>query len=969
MLKKTTSATRDESLHCGVKTIQCVGFNRKKVWPAKEGTSNAESKLRDSLSLSYVEHYLTLEELRDIHPDSFIDLNAPEKSDGLSSEEAKKRLKDGGANVLAPPKRISNLKLFAKQFLYKFWLLLMGAALCTIFTYFIHLYHGTEELLNLYCAFTLIAVVLIMSFLSFWQEKKAMRVVYDFAQHMPHNCSIIRDCEEKQIPSDELVVGDIVIIRSGQQVPADIRILQSNGVKIESSAINGEPQAVDYTNEPAAKHVALFDARNVILRGCYCTEGEAIGLMLGNFTHLQSTVKLTETLLQKEIAKFVQFISIIALSMGVIFFLIGCVVTRFDNVLYHFVTGFLIIIVANVPQGLPAMLMFIKKLDIIDELGAATVIATDKTGTLTQNLMILTDMWYNRRYFSVHGELKHTHMKVLKHAAQRKELERPLPELLAVMCMCNKAHFERTRRSMRRVCTQMALEKELREQKIVARQTKTFRVVDQTGHESVRVPSTNDLCKMEATLTGEGMEEDPERWPKARKRTNDLIGSPSEVALLRYVEMVASVEGIRNRYKLMLEIPFNSVRRWQLVVVKCLVSTLSSGVSAGTPEKRPQFSRFLTPSPTTEHSETSENGENKSQHSPPSQSAETDFSVMIKGAPEVILSLCSDVLMANELKPIDEQFRHDCQAAWDHFGSEGRRVFAFAHRQFRAPGNTKFSAQSENYPKNGLTFLGMAAMMDPPRNETAAAIQQCKDAGIKVFMITGDHPSAASAIASQIGLTTTKNEVRSRGNQQIKLSLDPSPQIDWAIVLGESLAEMSVEEWDRLLTHKYIVFARTTPEQKLLIVEQCQKRGETVAVTGGGVNDAPALAKANIGIAMGVNGSDIARRAADIVLTDDNFASIVKGIEEGRLLFDNLRLSIAYTLAHLWPEILSIDLASELPPAISLAYESPERDIMKVPPRNRNTELVSSRLLLYSYLFSGTFITIGCVASYLSVYW
>nr|CAD2201092.1 unnamed protein product [Meloidogyne enterolobii] len=847
MLKKTTSATRDESLHCGVKTIQCVGFNRKKVWPAKEGTSNAESKLRDSLSLSYVEHYLTLEELRDIHPDSFIDLNAPEKSDGLSSEEAKKRLKDGGANVLAPPKRISNLKLFAKQFLYKFWLLLMGAALCTIFTYFIHLYHGTEELLNLYCAFTLIAVVLIMSFLSFWQEKKAMRVVYDFAQHMPHNCSIIRDCEEKQIPSDELVVGDIVIIRSGQQVPADIRILQSNGVKIESSAINGEPQAVDYTNEPAAKHVALFDARNVILRGCYCTEGEAIGLMLGNFTHLQSTVKLTETLLQKEIAKFVQFISIIALSMGVIFFLIGCVVTRFDNVLYHFVTGFLIIIVANVPQGLPAMLMsqlaiiarrmakknvFIKKLDIIDELGAATVIATDKTGTLTQNLMILTDMWYNRRYFSVHGELKHTHMKVLKHAAQRKELERPLPELLAVMCMCNKAHFERTRRSMRRVCTQMALEKELREQKIVARQTKTFRVVDQTGHESVRVPSTNDLCKMEATLTGEGMEEDPERWPKARKRTNDLIGSPSEVALLRYVEMVASVEGIRNRYKLMLEIPFNSVRRWQLVVVKCLVSTLSSGMSAGTPEKRPQFSRFLTPSPTTEHSETTEGSENKSQHSPPSQSAETDFSVMIKGAPEVILSLCSDVLMANELKPIDEQFRHDCQAAWDHFGSEGRRVFAFAHRQFRAPGNTKFSAQSENYPKNGLTFLGMAAMMDPPRNETAAAIQQCKDAGIKVFMITGDHPSAASAIASQIGLTTTKNEVRSRGNQQIKLSLDPSPQIDWAIVLGESLAEMSVEEWDRLLTHKYIVFARTTPEQKLLIVEQCQKRGETVAVTG-----------------------------------------------------------------------------------------------------------------------------------------
>ncbi|KAF7630783.1 Cation_ATPase_N domain-containing protein [Meloidogyne graminicola] len=991
MKKKATSAT-NESLHCGVKAIQCVGFNRKKVWPTKEGTSNAESMLRDSLSLSYVEHYLTLEELRDIHPDSFIDLNSPEKSDGLSSDEAKKRLKDGGANVLAPPKRISNLKLFAKQFLYKFWLLLMGAALCTIFTYFIHLYHGIEELLNLYCAFTLIAIVIIMSFLSFWQEKKAMRVVYDFAQHMPHNCSVIRDCEEKQIPSDELVVGDIVIIRSGQQVPADIRILQSNGVKIESSAINGEPQAVDYTNEPAAKHTALFDAKNVMLRGCYCTEGEAIGLvirtgkytMLGNFTHLQSTVKLTETLLQKEIAKFVQFISIIALSMGVIFFLIGCVVTN----------------VANVPQGLPAMLMSQlaiiarrmakKNLDIIDELGAATVIATDKTGTLTQNLMILTDMWYNRRFFSVHGELKHTHMKALKQATHRKELEKPLPELLAVMCMCNKAHFERTRRPRRRVCTQMELEKELREQKIVARQTKTFRVVDQTGHESVRVPSTNDLCKMEATHTGEGVEEDPERWPEPRKRTNDLIGSPSEVALLRYVEMVASVQGIRNRYKLMLEIPFNSVRRWQLVVVKCLASNLTIGASSEILEKKqPQFSRFLTPSPTTDSEATDKSDNKDHQHSSP-QNALANFSVMIKGAPEVILSLCSDVLMTNELKQIDEQFLNDCQAAWEHFGSEGRRVFAFAYRQFEAPGTSKFSVESDNYPRTGLTFLGMAAMMDPPRNETAAAIQQCKDAGIKVFMITGDHPSAASAIASQIGLTSTKNdEVRSRGNHQIKLSLDPSPQIDWAIVLGESLAEMSVEAWDRLLANRYIVFARTTPEQKLLIVEQCQKRGETVALTGGGVNDAPALAKANIGIAMGVNGSDIARRAADIVLTDDNFASIVKGIEEGRLLFDNLRLSIAYTLAHLWPEvcpiilnftlgmplgleplqILSIDLASELPPAISLAYESPERDIMKVPPRNRNTELVSSRLLLYSYLFSGTFITIGCVASYLSVYW
>ncbi|KAL3088641.1 hypothetical protein niasHT_023259 [Heterodera trifolii] len=564
---------------------------------------------------------------------------------------------------------------------------------------------------------------------------------------------------------------------------------------------------------------------------------------------------------------------------------------------------------------------------------------------------------YNRRFFSVHGELKQAHIKMMKQSAQRRELEKPLPDLLAVMCMCNKAHFERTRRSMRRVSTQRALERELREFKIASRQTKTFTVVNQSGHESVRVPSNNNLSQMEATVTGEWPSDDPERWPTPRKRTNDLIGSPLEVALLRYVEMVASVEGIRNRYK-------------------------------SKDAKRPKFGQFLTPSSSFERSFDERAAKKETTDTATEESGE--FVVMIKGAPEVILSRCSEVAMADGLRPITEEFRKECQIAWDHFGSEGRRVFAFAKKLFQAPQNTKFTAQSDNYPQDGLTFLGMAAITDPPRNETAAAIQQCKDAGIKVFMITGDHPTAASAVASQIGLFGLQNDmVKSRGNQQVKLSLDLSTKVDWAIVLGESLAQMSPAEWDRLLAHRYIVFARTTPEQKLLIVEECQKRGETVAVTGGGVNDAPALAKANIGIAMGVNGSDIARRAADIVLTDDNFASIVKGIEEGRLLFDNLRLSIAYTLAHLWPEvcpiilnftlgmplgleplqILSIDLASELPPAVSLAYESPERDIMKIPPRNRNAELVSSRLLLYSYLFSGTFITLGCIGAYLSVYW
>ncbi|KAE9552572.1 hypothetical protein FO519_004229 [Halicephalobus sp. NKZ332] len=950
---------------------------RHKVRPADEEAPEAR---RQVLGNSYVEHHLTISEIVDVYPDSFIDVEYPDRSDGLSTVEARKRLKDGGMNIIKAPKGHSNVKLFAKQFLYKFWILLLGAAFLSLLTYFIHIYHGNYETLNLYCAIILIAIVVCMSFLSFWQEKKTMRVVSNFQSLLPQNCFVFRDCEERQVPCEELVVGDLVSIRCGQRVPADIRILKSNGLKLESSAITGDLKANDYTNEPAAPHVSVFEARNVAFKGSYCVEGDGTGVVirtgqytvLGNITEFHTRIKPTESLLHQETAKFVQFISIIAVSMAVIFFIIGCVVAKFENILYHFITGFLIIIVANVPQGLPAMVMsqlaiiarrmgkknvYIKKLDIIDELGAATVICTDKTGTLTQNFMQLTDMWYNKRHFSIHGEIKQAHMKSIKQMAKR-ELERPIPELLSVMSVCNKAQFERTRRSFKRVSTKLALERSNREMMNSAKLTKKFTVVDQSGHESVRDP-TWELSKIreQTDEENETNHDDEIDLPQSTiKRRNDIIGSPSDVALLRYVEMNTSVEGIRQRFQTLFEVPFNSVRRWQKVIVRCLATPQSPDA----------------------------------QELPDLEQNECMYLVMMKGAPEVILSQCKRYAFNDELHEITEEFRESCQSAWEHFGCEGRRVIAFAHRHFIAKKNTKFNSNSDNYPMDDLVFLGMGAMMDPPRVETASAIQQCKDAGIKVFMITGDHPTAAMSIASQIGLVNSVHEkVIGRSGSQVKVSLNTRIKKDWTIVLGETISDMKNDEWDKLLEHKYIIFARTTPEQKLHIVEECQKRGETVAVTGGGVNDAPALAKANVGIAMGVNGSDIAQKAADIILTDDNFASIVKGIEEGRLLFDNLRLSLAYTLAHLWPEvcpiilnftlgmplgleplqILSIDLASELPPSISLAYESPERSIMKIPPRNRTTKLVSNRLLMYSYIFAGCFITMGCLAAYLSVYW
>uniref|UniRef100_A0A915CEZ2 Myosin tail domain-containing protein n=1 Tax=Parascaris univalens TaxID=6257 RepID=A0A915CEZ2_PARUN len=949
-------------------------FQRKAVHPTKPEPDERWS----ALECSYVEHHLTVAQLRDVYSDSYIDADFPERSDGLSTVEAKKRLRDGGANVIEPPKEISNFALFARQFLYKFWLLLLGAAVLSIATYLIHLARGNNEPLNLYCTVILIAIVFIMSFLSFYQEKKARKVVRDFKLLLPASCVVLRDCEERQIASEQLVVGDLVMISAGARIPADLRIIQSNGLKLETSAVTGEEQPTDYTHEAAASHISVFDARNVALKGSFCIEGDGIGVVirtgkytvLGGIADLRRHVGTTRSKLQTEINQFVQFISILALCMALFFFLVGCLVARFENILDHFITGFLVIIVANVPQGLPAMVMsqlaiiarrmanknvFIKKLDIIDELGAATVVATDKTGTITQNLMVLTDIWYNRRHYSGHCDITNAGRNTMGQKAVCDELERPLPDILTVMSVCNRAQFERVRKSMRRVWTQRALQRASNERQIPTL-TKKFIVIDaETGRESIRT-GTVEMCHDQDGGLRDGEDDDVYARSEDSWERNNISGSPSDVALLRYVEMSASVEGIRQRYHVVFDMPFNSVRRFQLIVAKCLAE----------PQKPCEL--------------------------PPPVDGSSIFVIMVKGAPEVVLHKCQYIQVNEELLEINDNLISDCQAAWEHYGNEGRRVIAFAWKHFSAATNRRFSAYDGELPQTGLIFLGMAAIMDPPRDDAAAAIKQCKDAGVKVYMITGDHPSTAVAIARQIGLigiTPNGQRVEASGHQEVKVSVFEGRELNWAVAKGEDLAAMSSEQWNKLLAHNYIVFARTTPEQKLQIVEECQRRGETVAVTGGGVNDAPALAKANVGIAMGVNGSDIAKQAADIILTDDNFASVVKGIEEGRLLFDNLRLSIAYTLAHLWPEIfpvvlqftlgmplglsplqiLSVDLASELPPAISLAYESPETDIMNTRPRRRTARLVSRSLLVYSYLCAGTIITAGCIMAYLSVYW
>jgi sodium/potassium-transporting ATPase subunit alpha len=299
-----------------------------------------------------------------------------------------------------------------------------------------------------------------------------------------------------------------------------------------------------------------------------------------------------------------------------------------------------------------------------------------------------------------------------------------------------------------------------------------------------------------------------------------------------------------------------------------------------------------------------------------------------------------------------------------------------------------FSATDANFPMEGFTFAGLVSMMDPPRSGVAEAVAECKSAGVKVVMITGDHAFTAEAIARKVGIIgdfRTADDVAQETGAAVE-SVDQDA-VGAIVVPGSELLNFSDADWNRVLDKKEIVFARTTPQQKLEIVTHLQGLGHVVAVTGDGVNDAPALKKADIGIAMGITGSELAKESADAILMDDNFASIVEGIRLGRLLYDNLKKTVAYTLTHLWPEvvptlcslafgiplaltsllILAIDLGTELAPAISLAFEKAENDIMRRPPRPSNERLVTWQIFTYSYVGVGSLQTLVCFLAFFLV--
>merc|ERR1719378_1075743 len=323
-----------------------------------------------------------------------------------------------------------------------------------------------------------------------------------------------------------------------------------------------------------------------------------------------------------------------------------------------------------------------------------------------------------------------------------------------------------------------------------------------------------------------------------------------------------------------------------------------------------------------------------------------------------------------------QEWKDAFESAYMQLGGLGEHVLGFCDFMLPAdkyPKGYPFDPDEENFPLSGLRFVGLMSMIDPPRAAVPDAVVKCRSAGIKDIMVTGDHPITAKAIAKSVGIISegqeTADDIAERKGIPVS-EVDPR-EARAAVVHGGELKDMTSKQLDELLMyHSEIVFARTSPQQKLIIVEGCQRMGAIVAVTGDGVNDSPALKKADIGVAMGIAGSDVSKQAADMILLDDNFASIVTGVEEGRLIFDNLKKSIAYTLTSNIPKIspflffmiasvplplgtvtiLCIDLGTDMVPAISLAYEEAESDIMKRKPRNPFTDkLVNERLISMAY--------------------
>ncbi|KAH9473147.1 hypothetical protein Pst134EA_000223 [Puccinia striiformis f. sp. tritici] len=817
-----------------------LGLRRELTHDEKElanaGYEELESKMKakaaEGASADISEHKLTPLKVAEA-VGTTINLANPSGSAGIAPAEAQSRLARDGPNQLTPPKKKSALRKYFDALLSLFNVLLMLAG---ILEYVLLAIDFENNKANEYLGAILIIVAFLNAFIEWYQGQKADAILASFLSMMPPSCKVVRGGEISSLPAQELVKGDVVFIKMGDKVPADLVLFAASDIKVDNSSLTGDSTLV--------------------------VSGEGFGIVVrtGDHTFIGQIAGMTggepdnKSPLAQEIDDFVKIISCIAIITAVIFFGVG-IGTTYKGKIAATVTFAVSVLVAWVPEGLPATVtlllsiaakrmakakVLVKDLQGVETLGALTMLATDKTGTLTRNQMTVTAMWTNLKMSSAFE----SHNDEAEVQYFKKE-DQGVQEILEICTLCSKVKFD----------------------------------------------------KMDIPF-----------------EQREILGDATESGLTRFAGKNLEFDQVREKHPEAYSIPFNSTAKWALVVSQ-------------------------KPHP---------NG---------------DLTLYLKGAPERVLERCSHVLINGEAIPVTDKFKADYGEAYQYMASRGHRVIACAQMLLpgdQFPSDFAFSKKDDNCPTENLCFVGLVSLEDPPKHGVREAIGQLRSAGIKVVMVTGDHPLTAEAIARKINLVighTKESLAKATGRQVDEIHED---EVDAVVVHGDAIDALQGWQWDIILNKTEIVFARTSPKHKLEIVKRAQALGHIVGVTGDGVNDSPALKKADLGIAMNISGSDVSKEAANMILLDDNFASVVDGVREGRLIFTNLKRSIQYTVTHSVPEvipqllyvivpiplplsailILVIDLGFELFAALSFAWDCPESSevLMTTMPRKPVTD-------------------------------
>jgi len=811
---------------------------------------------------------------------------------GLSSEEAKKRLKEYGRNIIEKKKSWRWVKLVGHQFNDALvWILLVAAGLALFF----------GEMRDV----AIIGIIiLINAIIGFFQEWKAERILNHIQKLTSDKATVFRlpeaaaslqagEGKKKEIDSAEIVPGDVIFVSSGDNVPADGYILESYNLHTNSFVFTGESKPEEKRAKIASEeNLSVADVDNMVFSGEQVTMGEAkvivvgtgLATELGKIANLATEVKDELTPLQKKMRTLGKDVTILAVAIAIAVMIAG---NLYHMSLYQNFLFALAVAVAVVPEGLPAALsvalslgmrrllkvnVLAKKLIAVETLGSVNIICTDKTGTITKNELMVTKIILDEKEIAVSGEgyepkgdFSEGGNKVDPKNVKNLEL------LLKIAVLCN-----------------------------------------------------------DASLVHE-------------KSEYKIAGDPTEGALLVAARKYDPDEKYFERGESKIdENPFESERMRMSVVF----------------EKK---------------------------------KANEIFSY-IKGSPDVLLGLSPKKLTEKGIVPFSEEEKNKIKKIYDRMSGEALRVLAFAYRPLNNIDKEKYLVESER----DLIWVGMMAMIDPPRRDVGEAIKECRGSGIKVIMITGDYEVTAAAIARQVGLLNSNSQFPI-SNKMSNFKFQIPNQIPASstgrqnqnsknnfVINGKQLGEL--KDWEILqrIKNGASVFARITPEQKLRIAGILKKSGEVIAMTGDGVNDAPALKKADIGIAMGIIGKDVSKEASDMILLDDNFASIVQGIKEGRTVYQNIRKFVYYVFSSNSSEfltvifgmllaipapitavqILAIDLGTDVFPSLALGLEPAEPGAMKQKPYDPK-ERIMGAFGFWRLVYVGSIMAAGAIAAFL----